>query len=357
MQGLLLSALHGRLLSVICIKIMPSFLGAFTSDQELINQGLAYSNIVFSFSIVIALELAFEKIFQSVGKMTVSMLCMMAGCIANIIFDPILIFGLGPMPQMGIRGAAAATGIGQLLTLLLYILFYIFKPIPVRIFVKSFHWNIKLTGKLYSIGIPAALNLALPSILISALNAILSAYSQAYVLVLGIYYKLQTFLYLSANGLIQGIRPLISYNYGAGEYKRVKKIYSISLILTITIMFFGTLLCLFIPESLIHLFTNNTETIRIGAAALRIISAGFMISSVSIVSSGSLEGLGMGMPSLLISLCRYIIIIIPAAFLLGRTTGADGVWHAFWITELLSAAAAWIIYWKSARLQNYSRKK
>lgn len=348
-HGTLLGILHGLLLTIGCITIMPSFLSAFTSDKETIALGLQYSNIVFAFSIIIALGLTFEKLFQAVGKMTVSMISMMSGCIANIILDPILIFGLGPAPKMGIDGAALATGIGQLFTLLVYILFYFLNPIPVKIRMKHFRLNRKLAWKLYAIGVPATLNLALPSILISALNAILSVYSQVYVLILGIYYKLQTFLYLSANGLIQGIRPLIGYNYGAGEYKRVKEIYSTTLFLTLAIMFLGTGLCLIFPDKLIHLFTDNEETIRLGAIALRIISAGFVVSSVSVVSSGALEGLGMGMPSLLISLCRYILIIIPAAFGLSHLTGASGVWHAFWITELFSAAASWMIFRRMTR--------
>lgn len=348
-QGLLLSVLHGLILMTVCIKIMPSFLAGFTEDQKVILLGTQYSNIAFAFSVVIALELTFEKLFQAVGKMMVSMISMMIGCIANIVLDPVLIFGLGPAPQLGIKGAAIATGIGQCLTLSVYIFFYFFKPIPVKFYSRPFHWNWKLTGKLYTIGIPATLNLALPSVLISALNAILSVYSQVYVLVLGIYYKLQTFLYLSANGLIQGIRPLVGYNYGAKEYKRVKKIYTISMLLTVSIMFVGTLLCLIFPDRLIHLFTDNKETIRVGATALRMISAGFMVSSVSIVSSGALEGLGMGMPSLLISLCRYIVVIIPAAFILSHIVGVTGVWHAFWITELISATAAGIIYRRATR--------
>lgn len=345
-QGLLLSFLHGCMLTIGCIAIMPSFLRAFSSDEETILLGLQYSNIVFGFSVIIALELAFEKIFQSVGKMTVSMISMMSGCIVNIILDPILIFGLGPVPELGIAGAAIATGIGQVLTLAVYLLFYFLDPIPVKISVKQFQWDRKLTAKLYSTGIPATLNLALPSLLISALNGVLAAYSQVYVLVLGVYYKLQTFLYLSANGLIQGIRPLIGYNYGAGEHKRVRKIYLTALMLTVIIMIFGTGLCLIFPDRLIQLFTDNQETIRIGAVALRIISMGFAVSSISIVSCGALEGLGMGMPSLLISLCRYLLIIVPAAFVLSYSLGAAGVWHAFWITELLSAAVSWFLYRK-----------
>lgn len=198
--------------------------------------------------------------------------------------------------------------------------------------------------KLYSIGIPAALNLALPSLLVSSLNAILTGYSQIYVVVLGVYYKLQTFLYLPANGIVQGMRPLIGYNYGAKEYKRVKQIYITSLLLTVVIMVFGTFLCFIIPEQLIGLFTTNNETVQAGAFALRIISIGFIISSISVVSSGALEGLGMGIPSFVISFCRYVLIILPFAFLFSSLIGAVGIWHAFWITEFLTAAASYFIY-------------
>ncbi len=345
-HGMVLSLLQSVLLSVVCIAVMPSFLAGFTSDSDTIGLGLQYSNIVLGFAPVIAIGLFFEKVFQAVGKMTVSMICMLIGCISNIILDPVLIFGLGPAPEMGIQGAALATGIGQILTLIAYVLFYILDPIPVRIRIRRMHWDWGLTKKLYGIGIPATLNLALPSVLISVLNGILASFSQSYVLVLGVYYKLQTFLYLSANGIIQGIRPLIGYNSGAGEHKRVRKIYSTTLILTAFIMAAGTIVCLAIPDRLIGLFTENPDTVRIGAEALRIISAGFVVSAVSVTSSGTLEGLGMGMPSLIISLCRYLIIILPVAFVLSRSIGAVGVWHAFWITEVLSAVVSWAVCYK-----------
>lgn len=345
-QGTLLSVLHGLVLTIGSMAVMPAFLRSFTSDAETVGLGLQYANIVFGFAVIIALDLAFEKLYQAIGQMTVAMVSMLSGCVANILLDPILIFGLGPVPALGIRGAAIATGLGQVITLIVYLLFYFLRPAPVRLCIRQLHWDWKLTGKLYSIGIPATLNLALPSVLISALNAILATFSQVYVLVLGIYYKLQTFLYLSANGLIQGIRPLVGYNYGAKEYQRVRKIYSTTLRLTLAIMVLGTGLCQFFPDRLMGLFTDTAETVQIGAAALRIISAGFVVSSVSIVSSGALEGLGMGMPSLIISLCRYLLIIVPAAFGLSRFLGASGVWHAFWITELLCAIISWFTYRK-----------
>lgn len=348
-QGLLLNTLHGLLLSAGCIIIIPKFLGMFTSDAEVISLGLTYSRIVFCFGIVIGLELSFEKIFQSVGRMIASMASMMIGCIANIILDPILIFGLGPFPKMGIAGAALATGISQVLTLLIYITIYIIRPIPVRMGLKHLKSGNSAVRKLYSIGIPATLTMALPSLLISSLNAILATYSQVYVIVLGAYYKLQTFLYLPANGIIQGMRPLIGYNYGAGEHARIKKIYKTALCLTAGIMVLGTVLSLTIPGQLMGLFTSNTETIQAGTTALRIISGGFIISAVSVTSSGALEGLGKGIPSLIISLLRYTIIIIPAAFLLSRLTGASGVWHAFWVTEVITAIASYFIYRKSTK--------
>ena len=180
----------------------------------------------------------------------------------------------------------------------------------------------KMVIKLYSIGIPATLNIALPSLLISALNAILAAYSEVYILVLGIYYKLQTFIYLPANGIVQGMRPLIGYNYGAGENKRVSQIYKIVLCMSGIIMVLGTVICLLIPGQLMGLFTHTEATIQTGKTALRIIGAGFIVSAVSVTSSGALEGLGKGIPSLLISLCRYVVVIIPTAFLLSSIFGA-----------------------------------
>ena len=346
-QGLFLSVIHGIVLTVVTIAVMPLFLQIFTKDVTVIQMGNAYSRIAFGFSIVISLEITWEKIFQAVGRMRVSMICMMSGCIFNIVLDPLLIFGIGPFPKMGIEGAALATGLGQVVTLVLYLAFYFTRPLPVKIH-RSCHVDRAMARRLYAVGIPATLNMALPSLLITALNGILSAYSQVYVVVLGIYYKLQTFLYLPANGIIQGMRPLIGYNYGAGEQKRVHKLYSYTLYLSAGIMLTGTLLCMFIPGTLLGLFTTNPQTITAGSTALRIISLGFIVSSVSITSSGALEGLGKGIPSLMISLCRYAILILPLAFLLSRLIGPSGVWHAFWICEAITAGISYAIYRQSS---------
>ena len=342
--GVILAIVHGILLTVGSILFIPYFLKMFSHSENVISLGIEYSNIVFAFSLIIMLNVGFEKIFQSVGKMKVTMFSMMAGSITNIILDPILIFGIGPFPRMEIKGAAIATNIGQLVCMTIYLLIFIFRPIQVKIQKKYATLNFELIKRLYAVGIPATLNLALPSLLISALNAILASFSGVYVLILGVYYKLQTFLYLPANGIIQGMRPLIGYNYGAGETKRVHRLFADTLYLSLGIMLFGTVYCQIFPDSLIALFSSNPETIQAGGIALRIISLGFLVSSVSITSSGALEGLGKGTPSLIISLCRYTIIIIPAAFILSRIFGASGIWYAFGITEFATAVIAYMTY-------------
>ena len=342
--GAVFSVLHGLVLTVLTIGGMPLFLRMFTSEQEVLDMALAYSTRAFLFSVAINLGIAFEKIFQAVGRMKVSMLSMICGFVANIILDPLMIFGIGPFPAMGIAGATYATGIGQCLSLGVYLLAYVISPIPVKLRKSSLTPDRSLTAKLYSIGIPATLNQALASFQVSALNGILAGFPGQYVLVLGVYYKLQTFIYLTANGIIQGIRPLIGYNYGAGEKERVKKIYRTALGLTALVMAVGTVMCWALPGQMFGLFTNSGETIRIGASALRIISLGFLVSAVSVTTSGALEGLGRGTPSLYISLCRYVVIMIPAAFLLSRFLGAPGVWWAFVLTEFVTAAFARIIY-------------
>lgn len=348
-QGVFLNTLHGIILMVVCIGIMPTFLRMFTQDETVIDLGIRYSRIAFAFSIVIAWGMSAEKIFQAIGKMKIAMFSVLFGCIANIILDPLMIFGIGIFPEMGIEGAALATGIGQTLNLLVYIIAGMREKLSVKIGLKYVSKDKELNKKLYAIGIPAMLNLALPSLLISALNTILATYSQAYVVVLGVYYKLQTFLYLPANGIIQGMRPLIGYNYGANEMHRVKKIYRVAITMAAGIMAAGMIVCMVMPEILIGLFTTSSETIAIGEKALRIISLGFVVSSISIISCGALEGLGKGVPSLVISVLRYVVIIIPVAFILSQIFGAEGVWYAFCVAEIITAIISFVVYKKSAK--------
>ena len=330
-HGMVLSLLHGVVITVVSIAIMPGFLRRFTTDESLVASGITYSTIVFLFATINMAALAFEKMFQAVGRMKVTMVALVFGCVCNILLDPVL-----------------ATGIGQLLNLCVYLFVYLRTELPVRLSRSGLHPDVALDGKLYAIGVPAILNLALPSLLVTFLNSLLAGFSQSYVVILGIYYKLQTFLYLPANGIVQGMRPLIGYNYGAREHARVKKLYELTLFMSIAIMALGTVICLLASGQLIGLFTSNPDTIAAGAKALRIICIGFVVSAVSTTSSGALEGLGKGVPSLVISLCRYVVFILPLAAVLCGRLGPDGVWHAFWITEVLTALVAYPVYHRAA---------
>lgn len=352
-QGMVLAVIHGIVMMILCIIGIPYFLRLFTTDANVIALGVRYATIVFSFSVILSVNLTFEKMNQAIGNMKITMISLMIGCVLNIILDPMIIFGIGPFPELGIAGAALATGFGQCVPIVIYIAAYLKRPKRVAFRREYLHLTREVAKRLYSIGVPAILNMALTSVLTTALNAILAAFSQTYVLVLGIYYKLQTFLYMPANGIIQGMRPLIGYNYGAGEHKRVEQLYRLTLLLNICIMTAGMILCLTIPGKLMGAFAENPQTIQNGVTALHIICFGFILSAVSVTACGALEGLGKGIPSLLISLSRYVVLIIPLAFIFSRFFGAAGVWHAFWVTEALSAVFAVIIYRRSVKAESF----
>ena len=349
-NALQLTLILGIIYGLVCILGAKPLIHFFHLNQaQVIRDAIYYLEITCGLVLFSFLNQTYTGLFTAIGNSRPVFLATTTGLVVNIILDPVLIFGLGPFPSLGIEGAALATGLGQTFSAILYLIFYMVAPISVKFRRAYFKPDFALCKKMYSIGIPASLNMALPSLLISSLNVILAGFGQSYVFVLGVYYKLQTFLYLPANGVIQGMRPLIGYNYGAKEHSRVNKIYQTSLILVLAIMAVGTVLCLCIPGTLIHLFTATPATIKIGSSALHIICLGFLVSSVSVTSSGALEGLGMGLPSLIISLCRYTLIIIPLAFLLSLLQGVSGVWHAFWITEAITAIFSYWIYHRKVR--------
>ena len=210
--GMALTVLHGLLFVVLGVVVPRPFLQLFTDDGQIIQWGCQYAGIVFIFSMGYLLQISMEKIFQSVGEMLTTMVLLASGCIMNIILDPILIFGWFGIPAMGVAGAAVATVLGQTAAFFLYVLAYRRKKLAVQIHPRYCKWSGQIVWKLYYIGIPAAITMALPSILSGGLNKLVSVYGDVYVAVLGIYFKLQTFLYMPSNGIIQGMRPILSCN-------------------------------------------------------------------------------------------------------------------------------------------------
>ena len=340
-QGLLLAVIHGVVMTIGCIAFMPAFLRMFTSSESVIELGVRYSVVAFSFTPMIVLGITFEKIFQAVGNMKVTMVSLMCGCIANIALDPLLIFGIGPFPKMGMEGAALATGIGQTLTLGIYLVVYFVRPIRVHIRKKYVSPNKDMVLKLYSVGIPATLNLALPSFLISSLNAILAAYSEVYILVLGIYYKLQTFLYLPANGIVQGMRPLIGYNYGAGNYERLHEAIRISVVWsTLFCAAFGLTMAVFSGPVISRFTKNDMEMIRIGQKALKANGLSFLLFGFYTVYSSLFLALGKAGEGFVLGACRQGICFVPIILVFPALWGLNGILYAQPAADVLSAMTA-----------------
>ena len=335
-HGMALSLIHGILITILSIAIMPGFLRRFTGDESLISSGITYSTIVFLFATINMAALAFEKMFQAVGRMKVTMAALIFGCVCNILLDPILIFGLGPVPAMGIAGAALATGIGQLLSLCVYLFVYVRTELPIRLRRSCLRPDAALDGKLYAIGVPAILNLALPSLLVTFLNGLLAGFSQSYVVVLGIYYKLQTFLYLPANGIVQGMRPLIGYNYGARQPKRITQTIKLAVCFAECIMLCGLILAEVFPHVLLGVFNASPTMLAMGILALRIIAIHFPMAGFNVISSSAFQALGRGTLALLVSVIRQLVVLVPAAWLLSHTGNVNAVWFAFPIAELVA---------------------
>lgn len=334
--GMALTALHGILFIVFGLVVSRPFLELFTSDEQIIQWGVQYAVIVFTFSMGYLLQVSMEKIFQSVGEMMITMVLLASGSIINLILDPILIFGLFGFPALGVAGAAIATVIGQTAAFFFYLIAYKKKKLPVQIHLRYLKWNGQIVWKLYYIGIPAAITMALPSILAGALNKLLSAYGDVYVAVMGIYFKLQTFLYMPSNGIIQGLRPIISSNYGAGRYDRMWEAIRRSVLVVTVVMALGTLLCWLMPEQLMRLFDNDAQMLTIGAQALPLMSMGFVVSALGVILCGVMEALGRGMASLTLSLLRQFVLTVPIAWLLSDTLEATGIWLSLPAAEALA---------------------
>lgn len=341
--GIGLTVLHCVLFVIFGILATRPFLSMFTKNEAVVDLACDYTYIVLCLSFGCLLQVAFEKIFQGIGEMKITMILLATGAVINIILDPILIFGLLGCPAMGVKGAAYATVIGQIVAFLLYVVVYRRRKFAVRIHPKYLKMDKKIIGQIYSVGIPSSIMLMLPSVLVSILNRILGSFSDVYVAVLGVYFKLQTFIYMPANGIVQGMRPLIGFNYGAGEKERVKKIIRYSLLSAGCIMIVGTILSLAVPEQIFAMFDAEESLLKAGVLSLRIISLGFIVSTIGVIYAGVFEAVGEGKYSLAVSLLRQFIITIPCAFVLSAVWGPAGVWMSFPAGEVCAAVAAVIL--------------
>ena len=328
---------------LVFLLIGVCFTGIFVSGyaekgSEIYTQAVIYMQIVCIGSFFLNMQVVFEKILQSTGNMIAPMICSLTGAVINIILDPILIFGLLGAPRLEVAGAAIATITGQLFGMLVGA-FIIFKGEHlVSIQVRGFKFNWEIVADIYKVGLPSIVMQSIGSMMIIFYNMILVVYSTTAVAVLGVYFKIQSFVFMPVFGLNQGAMPIMGYNYGAAKKDRLMQTYKEALKIALLVMALGLLLFQALPKQLLLMFDASADMLAIGIPALRIISLCFLPAAFGIITGTLFQGTGHGVYSLLCSVIRQLIGILPLAFILIRIGGVTLSWASFPLAELLGLA-------------------
>ncbi len=317
------------------VVVTPFYLSQ-TKDAEIVEYGKQYLTIVCVVSIGVFMQTMFERLLQSTGKTFYTMITQGTGAVINIILDPLLIFGIGFFPKMGVAGAALATVIGQIVAAILAIYFNQKHNEYVKIDVKKIRPQAQIIKQIYAVGAPSIVVQAIGSVMVYGMNLILIAFTSTATAVFGAYFKLQSFVFMPVFGLNNGMVPIISYNYGAGKKDRVIKITKLSIAYAVAIMFVGFVLMQIIPDKLLLLFDASETMLTLGVPALRIISTSFLFAGFCIVCGSIFQALGNGVYSMVVSVTRQLIVLLPVAYLLSKLGDVSFVWWAFPIAEVFS---------------------
>ena len=357
-HGVVISILHYFAVVVLGLLFAKPFLGLFTTNLEILELGYSYTLIIILFSFGQSVQIAIEKILQACGNMVAPMFFQLIGAITNIILDPIFIFGWFGVPAMGVKGAAIATVIGQIFAMIAAVSTLVYRKQLIKVSFKGFRWESKMVKEMYIISIPSFFLLSIGSFMVSGLNFILSTYSTVAVAVFGVYYKLQSFVYMPISGLIQGTLPIMSFNYGAKNKTRLLETLKISLLISAAVSFLGTVLFWIIPNQIFGLFSSESELLQMGIEALSIISLSFIFGSTCYVFSSYFQATGSNLFSLFVTLLRQFILILPLAFLCSKFLGVMGVWLSFPIAEIVTATLALLLFkYDYSRKQIYRQKE
>ena len=335
-NGLLLAGLSYLLVLVAGLLGIRAYMRTQTDIESIVNYGITYLNICILCSFGVFVEITFERFLQATGRTIYSMVTQLAGAITNIILDPILIFGLLGFPKMGIAGAAWATVIGQCVGAVVAVTLNHFKNPEVHLRLRHIRPNGRLMGEITAISIPSIIMSCISSLTCFVMNMILIAYSSTAVAVFGVYFKLQSFVFMPVFGLNNGMVPIIAYNYGAQKPERIHKTIRLGMAYAVAIMAVGLLVFQLIPKQLLLMFDASDAMLGIGAPALRIMSLAFVFAGVGIASSSACQAFGYSVYSMLISIARQIVVLIPAAYLLSLTGVLRSIWFAFPIAEIVS---------------------
>ena len=345
-NGIFLELCAFALFFVFGLLAAKPFFRLFTPDPQLQELGGQYLSIVCTFSFGLFLSICFERMMQSTGNTVLSMVTQLTGAITNIILDPILIFGLFGLPAMGVAGAAIATVIGQIGGMCLGIVLNQRRNVEMRVHWKGFRPDGKTLRAILSVGFPSIIMQSIGSVMNVAMNLILMGFGAAAVSVLGVYFKLQSFIFMPVFGLSNGMVAIVAYNYGARLRSRINEAVRVSLKLALMIMSVGMLAFLLIPQALLALFESNgaSDLTAIGVVALRTISTHFLLAAIGITLSTVFQAVGKGTYSLIMSLSRQLIVLVPAAWVLSKLGGLNAVWWAFLIAETVSLTICLVLY-------------
>ncbi|MBQ2467424.1 MAG: MATE family efflux transporter [Lachnospiraceae bacterium] len=329
---------------VFCVGISLTtdrFFHLLTQDAQIITYGTTYLHIIGWLCFGVFFQVVFEKLLQATGKTFYSMITQIVGAVINVILDPMLIFGIGPFPKMGVAGAAIATIFGQTVGTILAIYFNIHFNKELHLDMRKYRLSGEIVGHIYSIGAPSIVMVAIGSIMNFGLNKILLWVSgSTAAAVFGVYFKLQSFIFMPIFGLNNGMIPIVAYNYGAAKPDRIKRTIFLAGRAAVMIMAVVTVLFWVFPEFFLGLFSASENMMAMGVVALRIISVHFMIAGISIICSSALQALGHGFFSMITSIVRQLVVLLPAAFILAYLGGINAVWWAFPIAEVFSLILA-----------------
>ena len=317
-----------------------AFFATQTDNADIVAYGADYLSLVTMLSFGIFGEIILERLLQSTGKTFYTMLTQGTGAILNIIFDPIFIFGYFGFPAMGVRGAALATVLGQIVALILGLVFNLKFNREISLNMVGFRPSWRVIRTIYAVGLPSIVMMLVGSVMNYGINQILLGFTSTATAVFGVYFKLQSFVFMPVFGLNNGMVPIVAYNYGARNKERILKTIRISIGIATGVMLLGLAIFQLLPAQLLGLFNPTPELLAIGVPALRLISLSFIFAGFCVVSGSVFQALGNGMYSLLVSIARQLIVLLPVAWLMARTGNIDMVWLSFPIAELMSVAVS-----------------
>ena len=350
-NGVFLAFVSYAVFAIMGLTLSRFYFSSQTSNPEIIELGVQYMIICTVLGFGIFGEMMFERIIQSTGRTIYNMYSQGTGAILNIIFDPILIFGLFGAPKMGIRGAALATVFGQIVAMLMSLLFNMKRNPDISMSFKGFHPHGATIRTIYTVGVPSTIMQSIGSLMLLGMNRILIGFSETAVSVLGVYFKLQSFIFMPIFGLNNGMIPIIAYNFGAKNKKRIMDNIKLSVISAVSIMLIGLVAFQLFPRQLLLLFNASDHMLEIGIPALKIISLSFLFAGYCIIVGSVFQALGNGVYSLIVSIIRQLIGILPLAFLFAVLFGLNAVWFSFPLAELLSVTFSTILFIRIYKLK------